>query len=71
MSLTSVVLHAGVMRDPLRPEAEAQDVSRVRTVPNQEGPVWLPLQLHLRVLPVHGAPVPTALERGGWGVGGQ
>lgn len=60
-ALTSVVLHAGVVGDALRPKAQAQDVPRVRTVSHQEGPVRLPLQLHLSVLPVHGAPVPPAL----------
>lgn len=61
--LTSIVLHASVMRDSLRPEAEAQDVSGVRTVPNQKRSVRLPLQLHLGILPVHRTPVPTALRR--------
>lgn len=60
-ALTSVVLHAGVVGDALRPKAQAQDVPRVRTVSHQEGPIRLPLQLHLCVLPVHGSPVPTAL----------
>lgn len=63
MVLTSVVLHACVVGDPLRPEAEAQNVARVRTVPDQKRPVWFPLQLHLGVLPVHGPPVPAALQQ--------
>lgn len=61
--LTSIVLHARVVRDSLRPEAEAQDVPGVRTVPDQKGSVWFPFQLHLGVLPVHGSPVPAALQQ--------
>ena len=60
--LTSVVLHARVVRDSLRPEAEAQDVSGVRAVSDQEGSVRLPLQFHLCVLPVHRTPVPATLQ---------
>lgn len=63
MALTSVVLHPGVMGDALRPKAEAQDVTRVRTVSDQKGPIWFPLQLHLRILPVHRSPVPATLGR--------
>ena len=59
--LTSVVLHARVMRDTLLAEAEAEDVAWVGAVPHQEGAVRLPLQLHLSILPVHRAPVPTTL----------
>lgn len=62
-ALTSVVLHPGVMGDALRAKAEAQDVTRVRTVSDQKGPIRFPLQLHLRVLPVHRSPVPPALGR--------
>lgn len=63
LCLTSVVLHACVVCDSLRPEAEAQDVSRVRTVSDQEGSVRFPLQLHLCILPVHRTPVPATLKR--------
>ena len=55
------MLHACVMRDALRPEAEAEDVAGVRAVPHQEGPVQTALQLHLGVLPVHRTPVPATL----------
>lgn len=57
----SIVLHPGVMGDALRPKAEAQDVTGVRTVSDQKGPIWLPLQLHLCILPVHRSPVPSTL----------
>lgn len=62
-ALTSVVLHPGVVGDALRPKAEAQDVAGIRAVSDQEGPIRLPFQLHLRVLPVHGPPVPPALRK--------
>lgn len=61
--VTSVVLHACVVCDSLRPEAEAQDVSWVRTVSDQKGSVRFPLQLHLCILPVHRTPVPATLKR--------
>lgn len=70
---TSVVLHACVVCDPLRPEAQTQNVPRVRTVPDQKRPVRFPLQFHLSILPVHRAPVPTTLlqlsEAGGEAAG--
>lgn len=62
-ALTSVVLHPGVVGDALRPKAEAQDVAGIRAVSDQEGPIRLPFQLHLRILPVHGPPVPPALRK--------
>lgn len=63
LALTSIVLHPGVMGDALRPKAEAQDVTGVRTVSDQKGPIWLPLQLHLCILPVHRSPVPSTLQK--------
>lgn len=61
-ALTSVVLHPGVVGDALRSEAEAQDVTGVRTVPHQEGSIRFPLQLHLCILPIHRSPIPPALQ---------
>lgn len=58
---SSVVLHSSVVGDALGPEAEAQDVPRVRAVPHQERAVRLPFQLHLCVFPIHRPPVPTTL----------
>lgn len=60
--VTSVVLHACVVCDSLRPEAQTQDVARVWAVPHQKRAVRFPLQLHLSVLPVHRPPVPAALK---------
>lgn len=60
-TLTSVVLHSGVVGDTLWSEAEAQDVTRIRAVSYQERTIWFPFQFHLCIFPIHWSPIPTTL----------
>ena len=61
---TLVVFDAGVMCSSLRAETEAEDVSVVGAVSDEERAVWKVRQPHRRFLPAQRAPVPFTLHTG-------